>query len=48
MLALGGIAVYFGAIALATVPVALIRWVLVIAALTYFASDVWLRRSQQV
>jgi hypothetical protein len=46
MLALGGIAVYFGALALATVPLAALKWVLVAGAVTYVGSDLWLRRSQ--
>ncbi|MBI4670185.1 MAG: hypothetical protein HY741_00760 [Chloroflexi bacterium] len=47
MLTLGGTAVYFGALALTNVPIAVLKLVIVIGALTYFASDLWLRRSQQ-
>jgi hypothetical protein len=45
MLALAGISIYFGAVAPALVPVALLNLVLALGALTYFASDVWLRRA---
>jgi hypothetical protein len=45
MLTLGAIAVYFGSVAPALVPVTLLNLVLALGALTYFASDVWLRRS---
>jgi len=47
MLTLGGITVYFGALALTNVPIAVLKLVIVIGALTYFVSDLWLRRSQQ-
>jgi hypothetical protein len=45
MLALAGIAIYFGAFAAALVPVTLLELILVLGALTYLASDIWLRRS---
>jgi hypothetical protein len=47
MLALGGIAFYFGTFALIDVPIAVFKLVLVIGALTYFVSDLLLRRSQR-
>ena len=45
MLAVAGIAIYFGAMASADVPVMALKLVLVLAALAYFLSDFWLRRS---
>jgi hypothetical protein len=45
ILTLAGIAVYFGTIAPADVPVAILDLALVFGMLTYFASDFWLRRS---
>jgi len=45
MVPLAGIAVYFHALALALVPVTLLNLVLALGALTYFASDAWLRRT---
>jgi hypothetical protein len=47
MLALGGVAVYFGAVAVTAIPIAVIKLVLAFGALTYFASDLWLQRVQQ-
>jgi hypothetical protein len=44
MLVLAGIAIYFGALAPGLVPVTLLNLVLALGALTYFASDAWLRR----
>jgi hypothetical protein len=46
ILAMGGIAIYFGAIVSAAVPVIAISLTMLIAILTYFVSDFWLRRSQ--
>jgi len=46
MLAVGGIALYFGALALTSVPLAALQLVLAVGALTYFVSDAWLRRRQ--
>ena len=45
MLAMAGVAIYYGAIASTSVPVAAIDLILVLAALTYFLSDFWMRRS---
>lgn len=45
MLALGGIAIYFGTIAPSDVPVRVLSLLLALGALTYFASDLWLRRA---
>jgi hypothetical protein len=45
MLAIAGIAIYFGSIAPAGVPVAALQSVLILGALTYFVSDFFLRRS---
>jgi cbb3-type cytochrome oxidase maturation protein len=45
MLILAGIAIYFGALAPALVPVTLLTLVLALGALTYFVSDALLRRS---
>jgi hypothetical protein len=47
MLTLGGTAVYFGTFALAEVPVAVFKLILVIGVLTYFVSDLWLRQLPQ-
>jgi nitrogen fixation-related uncharacterized protein len=47
MLTLSGISVYFGTLALIDVPIAVFKLVLVIGALTYFVSDLLLRRSQR-
>jgi len=45
ILTVAGIAVYFGTIAPANVPVAILNLALVLGILTYFVSDFWLRRS---
>jgi uncharacterized membrane protein len=45
ILTVAGIAVYFGTIAPANVPVAILNLALVLGTLTYFVSDFWLRRS---
>lgn len=45
MLAVAGIAIYFGSIAPAGVPVGILHWTLILGVLTYFASDLFLRRS---
>jgi hypothetical protein len=42
---IAGIAVYFGAIASASVPVPVLNLVIVLGVLTYFVSDLWLRRT---
>jgi uncharacterized membrane protein len=44
-LVIAGITVYFGAISSASVPVVALQLTLAVAALTYFLSDFWLRRS---
>lgn len=45
ILAVAAIAVYFGSAAQADVPIAFLSGVIALAALTYFLSDLWLRRS---
>lgn len=45
MLIVAAMAIYFGTIARTDVPVAMLRLSLALAALTYFLSDFWLRRS---
>jgi heme A synthase len=45
MLAMAGIAIYYGSIAPAGVPVAMLQSMLILGALTYFVSDFFLRRS---
>jgi len=45
LLAIAGIAIYFGSIAPAAVPVAILERALILGALTYFVSDFFLRRS---
>ena len=45
LLVIGGVTVYFGSISPAKVPVIALQLVLAFAALTYFLSDFWLRRS---
>jgi len=44
-LVIAGITVYYGAISSASVPVVALQLTLAVAALTYFVSDLWLRRS---
>jgi hypothetical protein len=46
ILIIAGIAIYFGTIAPANVPVAILNLALVFGALIYFVSDFWLRRTQ--
>jgi hypothetical protein len=46
MLILGAIAVYFGTVALTPIPIAFVKLVIAIGILTYFVSDLWLRRVQ--
>jgi hypothetical protein len=43
MLALAGVALYYGGTAM--VPVAAIHWTLILGALVYFFSDLWMRRA---
>ena len=45
MLVIAAIALYFGPISPAGVPVVALKLTLVLGALTYFLSDFWLRRS---
>lgn len=45
MVVIAGISIYFGAIASATMPVILLRYTLILAAMAYFVSDFVLRRS---
>lgn len=45
MLVTGGVAIYFGSVTPAVVPLSILEALLVIGALTYFISDFWLRRS---
>jgi hypothetical protein len=44
MLAIGGIIFYFGIIVSSNVPVVLISLIMFLAFVTYFISDLWLRR----
>ncbi len=46
MLALGALIIYFGAFAPTTVPIAVLKLILALGAMTYFVSDLWLRRSR--
>ncbi|CAG0941196.1 hypothetical protein ANRL1_00434 [Anaerolineae bacterium] len=45
MVVIAGISIYFGSIASATMPVILLRYTLILAAMAYFVSDFVLRRS---
>ena len=45
MLVIAAVTLYFGSISPAGVPVIVLKLVLVLAGLTYFLSDLWLRRS---
>jgi hypothetical protein len=45
MLAIAGAAIYFGAVSLTSVPVGLLQYVLILGAVTYLISDLFLRRS---
>lgn len=47
MLILGGVVVYFSSFGVANVSISVFKLVLAIGALTYFVSDLWLRKSQQ-
>ena len=46
MLAVGGLIIYHGALALDRVPLVALEALLVLGVLVYYASDFWLRRSQ--
>lgn len=45
MLAIAGVAMYFGSIVPANVPVIILHFMLALGMLSYFVSDFWLRRS---
>jgi hypothetical protein len=45
MLALGGIIIYSGTLALTSVPIAVFKWLLILSVLIYYVSDFWLRRA---
>ncbi len=45
MLAAAGAAIYYDASALESMPVALFKWLLVLGAMAYYVSDLWLRRA---
>jgi hypothetical protein len=45
MLALGGIIIYFGTFTVASVPIAVFKWILILGVLVYYVSDFWLRRA---
>jgi len=45
MLVIAGMMIYFGSTSIASVPIVALKLVLAVAALTYFLSDFWLRRS---
>ncbi len=46
MLAVGGLIIYHGAMALDRVPLVALEALLLLGALVYYATDFWLRRSQ--
>lgn len=45
MLVIAGMAIYFGAIAAVSVPIAALKWTLALGVLVYFVSDFVLRRA---
>jgi len=45
MLILGAVTAYYGISGLAAVPITILKAILVLGALVYFASDFWLRRT---
>jgi nitrogen fixation-related uncharacterized protein len=47
MLMVGAIAVYFDSLGVINISTGIIKIVLAVGALTYFVSDLWLRRSHQ-
>lgn len=47
MLTIGAIGVYFGLFGVINISIGVIKIVLIIGTITYFASDLWLRKSQQ-
>ena len=46
MLAVGGMIAYYAAFPAIAVPVAALRWILILGAVVYYSSDFWLRRAQ--
>ncbi len=46
MLAVAAVAIYYEALAAGSVPVDVIKWLLVLGAVAYYASVFWLRRAQ--
>ena len=44
MLAMAGVGVYFGALALTSAPIAVFKWLLILGVVVYYASDFWLRK----
>jgi uncharacterized membrane protein len=46
MLFIAGITIYFGTIASASVPIAILKFALILGLLVYYGSDFWLRRKQ--
>ncbi len=46
MLALGGVIAYYGTLALTSVPIAVLKWLLILGVLIYYLSDFWLRKTQ--
>ncbi len=45
MLVLAGIAIYFGYAGLILIPASVLKWTLVIGILTYYGTDLWMRKS---
>lgn len=43
--AVAGLTLYFGSTSLSAVPVRFLSWTLILGVITYFASDLWLRRT---
>ncbi|MGE5250269.1 MAG: hypothetical protein ACM3QS_08665 [Bacteroidota bacterium] len=46
MLALGGLLIYLEWLAVDGTPLSVLKWVLILGVLVYYASDFWLRRQQ--
>ena len=46
MLALAGAIVYFGTLAVTSVPTAVFKWVVILGIVVYYVSDFWLRKAQ--
>jgi nitrogen fixation-related uncharacterized protein len=47
MLAVGAITIYYGLLGAINISIGVFKIILIIGALTYFISDLWLRKSQQ-